>query len=159
MADTTVTPFPFATVDDLRARWPDMPVGSDEHAEVLLEDASQFILDVCPSAVNATESTRRRVVCAVVRRAIEAESSPAGIDQYTATTGPFSTTYKPSGSGFYLTKQEKASLGSGTQKAYGVQIAGFGSSVCHRPWCSLMLGATYCSCGADLTGGEPLWEP
>ena len=43
-----VTPFPFATVDELKARWPDMPAGSDDHAEVLLEDASQFILDVVP---------------------------------------------------------------------------------------------------------------
>lgn len=159
MADE-VTPFPFATVDDLKARWPDMPPGSDAHAEVLLEDASQFILDVVPAAANASEATRRRIVCAVVRRAIEAESQPAGVDQYTATTGPFSTTYKPSssGGGFYLTKQEKAALGSGEQKAFGVQIAG-GPGACHRPWCSLMFGANYCSCGADLTGGEPLWEP
>jgi hypothetical protein len=27
------------------------------------------------------------------------------------------------------------------------------------PWCSLLLGAAYCSCGADLTDGEyPLYE-
>jgi hypothetical protein len=29
----------------------------------------------------------------------------------------------------------------------------------HMPWCSLILGATYCSCGADLTDYEyPLFE-
>lgn len=28
----------------------------------------------------------------------------------------------------------------------------------HQPWCALSLGATYCSCGADLTGSYPLWE-
>ena len=60
MADIEL--FPFATVADLRDRWPDMPPGSDAHAATLLEDAAQFILDVCPTAVSASESTRRRVV-------------------------------------------------------------------------------------------------
>ena len=31
------------------------------------------------------------------------------------------------------------------------------STAIHQPWCSLMLGATYCSCGADIAG-TPLWE-
>ena len=31
-----VEPMPFATVDDLKARWPDMPPGADEHAATLL---------------------------------------------------------------------------------------------------------------------------
>lgn len=29
----------------------------------------------------------------------------------------------------------------------------------HRPWCDTMLGRPACSCGADLTGDGPLWEP
>ena len=29
----------------------------------------------------------------------------------------------------------------------------------HQPWCALAFGATYCSCGADLTAGAyPLYE-
>ena len=95
MAD--VTPFPFATVEELKARWPDMPAGAEEHAEVLLEDASQFILDVCPSAADVLEGTRRRIVCSVVRRSIEAQSSPgAGMSQFQATTGPFTNSFTPS---------------------------------------------------------------
>ena len=39
--------------------------------------------------------------------------------------------------------------------AFDVDTAGSGS--CHQPWCSLALGALYCSCGADLAG-FPLWE-
>src|SRR5690625_2304197 len=66
---------PFATVEELKARCPDMPAGAEEHAEVLLEDASQFILDVCPSAADVSAGTRRRIVCSVVRRSIEAQSS------------------------------------------------------------------------------------
>lgn len=38
-------------------------------------------------------------------------------------------------------------------------ITPYGSTASHMPWCSLMLGALYCSCGADLTNHEyPLYE-
>lgn len=37
-------------------------------------------------------------------------------------------------------------------------VPGASGSVQHAPWCSLMFGATYCSCGASLTGDYPLWE-
>src|SRR5690625_7852567 len=67
-----VDPFPFATVEELKARWPDMPAGSDDHAATLLEDASQVILDMVPAAAKASPGTRRRFVCAVVRRSMEA---------------------------------------------------------------------------------------
>lgn len=154
-----IVPWPFATVADLRARWPDMPPGSDEHAAIQLEDASQFILDVCPSAEFASEATRRRIVCSVVRRSMEA-AIPAGVDQMSQTAGPFSQQFTSSNSGgdFYLTKSEKKALGEGAQKAFGVTVAAFAPSLSHRPWCSLMFGALYCSCGADLTLADPLWE-
>ena len=93
-----VEPFPFATVADLRDRWPDMPPGADSHAAVQLEDASQFILDVCPSAASASESTQRRVVCSVVRRSMEA-GLPAGVDQMSQTAGPFTQQFTSSNSG------------------------------------------------------------
>ena len=157
-----VEPMPFATVDDLKARWPDMPPGSDEHAAVLLEDASEFILDVCPSAASARAGTRRRIVCAVVRRSMEAQASPsAGMSTFQATTGPFTNSYTPTNphGDFYLTRAEKTALGDGRQRAFGVNVASTAVAEVHRPWCALMLGALYCSCGSDLTNGEyPLWE-
>lgn len=158
MADIEI---PFATVQELRDRWPDMPAGSDAHAEVLLEDASQFILDVVPSAGSATASTLRRVVCAVVRRSIEAQASPgAGMQQFQTTTGPFTNSFTPSNpSGdFYLTKAERKALGEGQQKAFGGTVAGPPvGALSHTQWCSFCMGANYCDCGAVLTGGEPLW--
>ena len=156
MADA-LAPVPFATAQELRARWPDMPPGSDEHAGVLLEDASQFIMDVCPTAANVTAATRRRVVCSVVRRSMES-AVPAGGDQHTQTAGPFSQSFtasNPSGD-FYLTKTERKALGEGEQRAFTVAVAG-SATVEHRPWCSVMFGA-YCSCGAELTLEGPLWE-
>jgi hypothetical protein len=155
MAD--VTPFPFATLEDLKARWPDFPAGADSHASVLLEDASQFILDTVPTAGMAAEATRRRIVCAVVRRAMPA-SGEVGYSSIQEATGPFSQTFtpvNPSGD-FYLTKLERRALGDGATKAFGVQVAGIGA-VQHLPWCALNFGAAYCSCGADIAG-YPIYE-
>lgn len=157
-----VEPMPFATVADLRERWPDMPPGADAHASVLLEDASEFILDVCPSAASARAGTRRRIVCAVVRRSMEAQASPgAGMSTFQATTGPFTSSYTPTNphGDFYLTKAEKSALGDGRQRAFGVTVGAVAVAESHRPWCALVFGARYCSCGSDLTNGEyPLWE-
>lgn len=153
-----VEPFPFATAAELRDRWPDFPPGAETHATVLLEDASQFILDVCPQAADAAEATRRRVVCSVVRRSMEAPGS--GVEQVQESTGPFSYTERPTNphGDFYLTRQERRALGEGRQVAFGAQVASREFTPSHRPWCSLAFGATYCSCGASLTGEGPLWE-
>jgi hypothetical protein len=153
---TDVTPFPFATLGELKDRWPDFPLGADSYATTQLEDASQFILDTVPSAATAAASTRRRIVCAVVRRSMP--STEAGMESVQETSGPFSLTMKPvnPNGDFYLTKQEKLALGSGATRAFGVQIAG-SCEIQHRPWCNLNFGATYCSCGADIAG-EPIYE-
>ena len=39
--------------------------------------------------------------------------------------------------------------------AFSIDSVSFGSA--HLPWCSLMLGATYCSCGVDIAG-VPIYE-
>lgn len=151
MAD--VLPFPFATLQEFKDRWPDAPVGIDAHATVLLEDASQFILDLVPAAGSASEATRRRVVCAVVRRSMEAGASEgAGLETFQQSAGPFSYSAKPANphGDFYLTKAEKQAL-SGAQKAFSVPIGG-ATGPYHAEWCSLNFGANYCSCGADIAG-------
>lgn len=40
--------------------------------------------------------------------------------------------------------------------AYAVDMTG-GTRSMHLPWCSLNLGATYCSCGTDIAG-YPIYE-
>ena len=146
----SLDPFPFATVTDLQARWPDMPAGSEDHAETLLEDASQFIVDVVPSAVDAPVSTRRRVVCAVVRRSMEAATvGQAGLSQFSLSTGPFVFGGSPANAhgDFYLTRNEKRALGFGRPRAFGLQIAGFETRVGHEDWCVSQWGIGACSCG------------
>lgn len=156
MADVLPLPLPFADVQDLKDRWPDFPVGAERYAETLLDDASQFILDTVPTAVNASPATRRRIVCAVVRRSMPIEDT--GIESIQHSAGPFAETLKPTNPNgdFYLTKQEKRALGDGAQRAFGVSIGGAVSSP-HVPWCNLNFGARYCSCGVDIAG-EPIYE-
>ena len=152
-------PFPFASLEEFKQRWPDFPAGADAHATILLEDASQFILDTVPAAEAANPATRRRIVCAVVRRSMSAEAAEtAGFDTFQTGTGPFNFGGKvsnPSGD-FYLTKQEKQALGAGKQQAFGVQIAGTGTGQ-HLLWCDIYFGGATCSCGADIAG-EPIYE-
>ena len=144
----------FATVDDLKARWPEFPSGGEKHAEVLLEDATQFILDEVPNAINASENTRRRVVCAVVRRAMQAGAADlAGFEQYAETAGPFAESFRvsnPSGD-FYLTKAERRALGGGSQVAFSTSATGAQCSE-HGQACARNFGALYCDCGLEVFG-------
>lgn len=144
----TSEPPVFATVSDLQARWPDMPPGSHEHAATLLEDASQFMVDVVPSTVDARPGTRRRIVCAVVRRAMEAPSE--GMSQMSFVTGPFNVSQSPANphGDFYLTRNEKRALGDGQQKAFSLSVGG-SEVIEHRPWCELAMafGVYACHCG------------
>lgn len=153
---------PFATVDELKQRWPDFPLGAEAYAKTHLLEASQYIVDVAPGALEVTPATRRRVVCSVVRRAMQADAAGVGgVATSQETMGPFSATYtvsNPNGD-YYLTKQElKALGGTARPKAFGVKVADYGNGPCHRPWCSLYFASTTCSCGASLTLGDPLWE-
>lgn len=152
-----VLPFPFATLQELKDRWPDFPVGGDTYATTLLDDASQFILDTVPSSATADPKTRLRIVCAVVRRVMQADDNDlAGMENVQVGAGPFQFSGKSSDTDFYLKKAEKVALGDGRQEAFGVKIAGFGCSA-HLAWCALAFGATYCSCGVDIAGA-PIFE-
>lgn len=156
MAEEITTPF--ADVDDLRARWPDMPAGADAHAEVLLLDASQYIADTCPEGLTAADATKRRVVCALVKRSMNVPDHLEGMSQVQETTGGVSRGWTPANADgdFYLKKAERQALGCGKQKAFGVPI-GCAPTFPHRPWCNLAFGANWCSCGADIAG-EPIYE-
>lgn len=160
--DATETLPPFATVQDVKDRWPGFPGGADAHASVLIEDASQLILDTVPSAKYAPESTLRRITCSMVKRAMNTPDELEGISQMSQTVGGVSTSFSPSNAGgdLYLTKAEKAALGagSGRSRAWGFKVADLNGGPRHRPWCAIMFRANYCSCGADLTLAGPLYE-
>lgn len=152
---------PFATVEDLEDRWPDIPDFDERYLKVTLEDASYFILDVVPTAKYAPRQTLTRVTCTIVRRYLETQGEMTGYTSYTTVTGPFSDTARPTNpnGGFYLTKLDRQVLSNGTSRLYSIQFSGGDDNpVRHQPWCSWNFGAKYCSCGAWLTQGKPLWE-
>jgi hypothetical protein len=92
-----------------------------------------------------------------------AESGSGAVSQQTA--GPFGMSVDTrQRTGFNLWPSEINALqdicASGTTSSSGAfSITPSGGTSAHMPWCSLMLGANYCSCGADLTNYQyPLYE-
>lgn len=148
----------FATLEDLKARWPDFPAGADDHAKILLSDASQYIVDVCPEALNASSSTLRRVTCAVVKQAMNVPEELSGLSSMMQTAGGVSNQWSAANSDgdLYLKRAQRQALGCGKQKAFSVQIGGPLNAE-HRPWCALAFKAEYCSCGADIAC-HPIYE-
>lgn len=119
---------PFADVADLKDRWPDMPAGAEGYAATLLLDASQFIVDTVPTAMEAAENTRRRIVCAVVRRSMQGPDHMVGMEQVQQSAGPFQFSHRPVNphGDFYLTRMEKKALGDGKQRAFEIDLLGGG---------------------------------
>lgn len=94
----------------------------------------------------------REAVVAQVRRPDDATSVDVRVDD-----GSVAKTYR-TGSGRVTIRDEWWDLLSPSASASGafsISIAGATSG--HLPWCSLMLGANYCSCGYDIAG-FPLFE-
>lgn len=113
--------------------------------------------DPAPSADLLAEA--RLILLGAVKR--WAEAGAGSFTQQTA--GPFSvSTDTRQRTGFNLWPSEIEALQElcrtgGPAAAFAVDTAP-GSAIQHSPLCSLMFGATYCSCGADLTGAGPLYE-
>lgn len=94
----------------------------------------------------------REAVVAQVRRPDDATQVEVRVDD-----GAVGKTYR-TGSGRVTIRDEWWDLlvpSDSTSGAFSISI-GYGCSA-HLPWCSLMMGATYCSCGVDIAG-FPLFE-
>lgn len=121
---------PFATVSDLEARWRPLTPAETATATTLLDDASAQVRVECPDVddrLTATPPTLdasipRRVVCAMVKRAMLAPVDQAPMTQMQQTAGPFSqsgTFVNPTGD-LYLTKTERRLLGCSRQRAASI---------------------------------------
>lgn len=128
-------------------------------APCLTWDGSQ-VDQPAPSADTLAEA--KLVIIGAIRRWTEAGSG--AISTKTTMTGPYMNTETldtKQRTGYNLWPSEIAQLQDlcktgGTAAAFTVDVA---PDVCgeHVPWCSLSLGATFCSCGADIAG-EPIYE-
>ena len=94
----------------------------------------------------------REAVVAQVRRPDDATQVTVSVDD-----GSTSKTYRSAKGRVEVIDEWWTLLGLAPDggQAFGVDTVG--TATVHQPWCSLMMGATYCSCGADLAG-FPLWE-
>ena len=96
----------------------------------------------------------RQAVTAHVRRPDDATQVTVGVDD-----GNLSKTYRSARGRVELLDEWWAMLSPTDTTTRAFSIRPFGYASPHMPWCSLLMGAAYCSCGADLTNYEyPLYE-
>ncbi len=139
---------PFATIE--RAK-----------AEAMIADALALAAQVAPCIVTA-EFLYPAAAKAVLRRAVIRWHEAGSGARTTQAAGPFQETLetRPSRGLFWPSEiNELAGLcsdGAGGD-AFAVDTLGDGAII-HADICALNFGALYCSCGAVLTLGWPLYE-
>lgn len=117
----------WATVEDLEARWRGLTESEAVRAETLIVDAMSLIKDECPHWDSSTPETRRRVVCAVVQRAMgtpTGEDSMSGVASTMVSAGPYSQqfTFKNPSGDLYLTKAEKRAFKGKGGGAFSIDL-------------------------------------
>lgn len=147
------------TVDDLRPFAPDI---DEAKALAMIDDALALAARVAPCILSA-DFEHGAAAKAVLRGALLRWNDTGTGAVTSQTAGPFSQTID--------TRQQRRPLfwpseieqlqelcgGSESSGAFSLDTApALGGG--HAETCSVFFGATYCSCGAVLTGGYPLWE-
>lgn len=94
----------------------------------------------------------REAVVAHVRRPDDATTVAVSVDD-----GQSSRTYRSSGGRVTIRDEWWDLLSPAASTSGAFSITPSDSCTAHLPWCSLMLGATYCSCGVDIAG-YPIFE-
>ena len=141
---------PFATIDAVKAT-------------AMIDDALARAALVAP-CILSDDFAHAGAAKAIIRGAILRWNDSGSGAYTTEQTGPFAVTMdtRVERKGMFLLSELdelKALCPGGTSKAFAIDTAP-GAGPHHAPWCSLAFGATYCSCGADLSGGGPIFgEP
>jgi hypothetical protein len=94
----------------------------------------------------------REAVVAQVRRPDDATAVDIAVDD-----GRVSRTYRSSAGRVTIRSEwwDLLSPTASTSGAFSIRPSGTGWD--HLPWCSLSMGAAYCSCGVDIAG-QPIYE-
>lgn len=93
----------------------------------------------------------REAVAAHIKRPDDATQVTVAVDD-----GSSSRSYKTGKGRVTILDEWWALLGLvESSGAFSIDTVGYGTR--HLPWCSLMMGATYCSCGVDIAG-VPIFE-
>ena len=116
---------PFATVQDLEARWRPLTPTEATRAATLLVDASVMVAVMCDKAgvplpdtpADLLAATLKAIVCDVVKRAMQSPIDQGAGKSEQRTAGPYSemNTYATPSGDMYMTASEKSRLGIGKQ--------------------------------------------
>lgn len=145
-------------------RLEDLPakVRGHELAETMVAGANARALRVAPCLAEQDKAGARSEAKLILVGAVQrwAEAGSGAVAQ--ASAGPFQlSTDTRQRTGFNLWPSEIEVLQDLCSKdaggAFGVDTVPTSGRVFHDDACSVVFGASYCSCGAVLTGGEPLW--
>lgn len=134
-----------------------------EDAETLIDDAEALAILSAPCIENPELAPmKRKAVVAILRGTIMRWNDAGNGVASQQSAGPFSMTVTPQvrRNSFWpseITDLQKVCKGADSGKAYSVDTMPGASS--HSPYCSVVFGALYCSCGADIGGSDgPLYE-
>ncbi|MGX7727594.1 hypothetical protein [Rhodococcus sp. 5G237] len=146
------------TVDDLL---PFAPGIDEAKAEAMIEDALALAAEVAPCILE--DSFAKPAAAKAILRGAVLRWNDAGTGAVVSqAAGPFSQTIDTSKvrrAMFWpseITDLQKLCGGSET-RAFSIDTYAGAHNV-HAEVCAVNFGAAYCSCGAVLTGGDPLWE-
>lgn len=155
----------FVQPSDL-APWADIP---SVMAEALIADAEAQAVHVAPCLTTAAlDADQKAFVLSILRGAIIRRWKRDNDDGKQVTIGQVSVgpgdTSHP---GRIMWESEIKQLQALCAQLSGSAAGAFtidtglhrASMSRHRPWCDTMFGRASCSCGAGLSGGDPLWEP
>jgi hypothetical protein len=148
------------TVDDLRVFAPDI---DEDKALAMIEDAMGTAVRVAPCII--TEEFEHPAAAKAILRAALLRWNEAGNGAVVSqAAGPFSQTVDtstPRRRLFWPSEIDDLRdlcKASGSGGAFAVDTLAAATGVTHADICALQFGAQYCSCGAILTQGLPLWE-
>lgn len=145
---------PFANIDPIKSG----AMVEDAEAQAILAAPCLSTLTDAPTDETPEEKGQREVKIAAVKSILRAailrwEDAGTGAIQ-TQTSGPFTQSVQTQSrkSMFWPSEIEQLQgiCSGGENKAFSVDT--IPSSTSHLPWCSLLMGATYCSCGTDIAG-------
>jgi hypothetical protein len=119
-------------------------------ALMLIEDRRATLSAAVPDQAKL-DYVVREAVAAHIKRPDDATQVTIAVDD-----GSSSRSYQSGRGRVVILDEWWTLLGlSGGSGAFSIDMVGI--SAAHLPWCSIMLGANYCSCGVDIAG-VPIYE-
>lgn len=143
---------PFAVIDPAKA-------------QAMIADALALAVLAAPCLADESKLTDAQVAAAraIMRGAVLRWNDTGSGAMQSQTAGPFGVAFdtrQPRKSMYWPSEIEdlqKVCLGVGAGAAFTIDTAPTASYSLHLPWCSLNLGADWCSCGVDIAG-VPIYE-